>query len=253
MQTRIIKGKEHVLYNNKDEARQVMSLEDIHEDWRVAPLNSWVLTDDEQVCQILERGELNGQAYVRTVVGMFKCAPTSKMSGEMRPNIYNFSGLFEEQRVLNKEKPSKQEYIFARYIAKGEGVTDAFKKAFPDAKSEKYIKRRTSLLLRTERISTLIEKEIEKILHKTDITPEYLLQKTKDIVDSEEARDSDKLASIKILMEISGILGKKEQKTESIQLFQGFTPEQLAVLEGGNNVKKIAEQTRELPDMPEED
>ena len=99
----------------------------------------------------------------------------------------------------------------------------------------------------------MIEKEIEKILHKTDITPEYLLQKTKDIVDSEEARDSDKLASIKILMEISGILGKKEQKTESIQLFQGFTPEQLAVLEGGNNVKKIAEQTRELPDMPEED
>tara|TARA_R100000697_G_scaffold122821_1_gene153301 strand:- start:1932 stop:2459 length:528 start_codon:yes stop_codon:yes gene_type:complete len=175
------------------------------------------------------------------------------MSGEMRPNIYNFSGLFEEQRVLNKEKPSKQEYIFARYIAKGEGVTDSFKKAFPDAKSEKYIKRRSSLLLRTERITTLIEKEIEKILHKTDITPEYLLQKTKEIVDKEDARDADKLASLKILMEISGILGKKEQKTESIQLFQGFTPEQLEVLEGGKNVKKIAEQTRELPDMSEED
>ena len=80
-----------------------------------------------------------------------------------------------------------------------------------------------------------------------------MLEKTKEIVDSEEARDADKLSSIKILMEISGLLGKKEQKTESIQLFQGFTPEQLEVLEGGKNVKKIAEQTRELPDMPEED
>ena len=54
-------------------------------------------------------------------------------------------------------------------------VFDAFKKAYPDAKSEKYIKRRTSLLLRTERISTLIDKEIQKILEETDITPEYLL------------------------------------------------------------------------------
>jgi hypothetical protein len=35
-------------------------------------------------------------------------------------------------------------------------------------------------------------------------------------------------------------------------LFQGFSPEQLRVLEGGD-VKKIAEQTRELPDVPEED
>ncbi len=253
MQSRIIKGKEHVLYSNKDEARQVMSIKDIQQDWRVAPLNSWVLTDDEQVCQILERGNLNGQEYVRTVVGMFRCASSTEMSGAMRPNIYNFSGQYEEHRVLNKKTPSKQEHLFARYIAKGEGVTESFKKAFPDAKSDKYIKRRTQLLLKTERINTLIDKEIEKILERTDITPEYLLKQTKDIIDKEEARDSDKLASLKILMEISGLLGKKEKKTESIQLFQGFSPDQLKVLEGGSNVKKIAEQTREVPDLQEED
>jgi len=101
-------------------------------------------------------------------------------------------------------------------------------------------------------VQELIDKEIQKMLEETDITPKYLLLKTREIVDNEEARDSDKLSSIKILMEISGMLGKKEQKTESIQLFQGFSPEQLQVLEGGN-VKKIAEQSRELPDVPEED
>jgi len=36
-------------------------------------------------------------------------------------------------------------------------------------------------------------------------------------------------------------------------LFQGFSPDQLKVLEGGSNVKKIAEQTREVPDLQEED
>jgi hypothetical protein len=142
--------------------------------------------------------------------------------------------------------------LFAKYIIKGEGVTEAFKKAYPKAKSPQYIKEKTNLLLRTERVQELIDKEIQKMLEETDITPKYLLLKTREIVDNEEARDSDKLSSIKILMEISGMLGKKEQKTESIQLFQGFSPEQLQVLEGGN-VKKIAEQSRELPDVPEED
>ena len=56
-----------------------------------------------------------------------------------------------------------------------------------------------------------------------------------------------------MLMEIAGLLGKKEQKTESITLFKGFSKEQLDLLEGGKNVKKIATQTRELPDMPKED
>ena len=44
-----------------------------------------------------------------------------------------------------------------------------------------------------------------------------------------------------------------EQKTESLALFQGFTPEQLKLLDGGNNVKKIAEQTRTVSDVSEED
>lgn len=253
MKKRVIKGKEHVLFDSKDEARQVMSIQDIHSDWRVAPLHSWTLTDDGQVCQVLERGDINGVKYVRTVVGMFKCAPSIYMEGEMRDNIYNFSGIREHQRFINKKTPSNQEYLFARYIAKGEGIIDSFKKAYPNATSENYINKKASMLLKTERVSTLIDKEIEKILEKAEITPQYLLEKTKEIVDKEEARDSDKLASLKILMEISGLLGKKEQKTESIALFQGFSPEQLKLLEGGNNVKKIGEQTRELPDMSEED
>ena len=92
----------------------------------------------------------------------------------------------------------------------------------------------------------MIDKEIEKILDETEITTKYLLLKTKEIVDNLEARDSDKISSLKMLMEISGLLGKKEQKTESIQLVKGFSPKQLELLEG-NNVKEIASQEREIP------
>tara|TARA_R100000234_G_C4843166_1_gene111989 strand:- start:6 stop:521 length:516 start_codon:yes stop_codon:yes gene_type:complete len=171
----------------------------------------------------------------------------------MRDNIYSFSGRRSEHIARDRKNITKNEYLFAKYIAKGEGIIDAFKHAFPKSKSENYIKERSNLLLKTERIKKLIDKEVQRILEETEITPKYLLLKTKEIVDNQEARDSDKISSLKMLMEIAGLLGKKEQKTESITLFKGFSKEQLELLEGGNNVKKIATQTRELPDMPDED
>ena len=252
MKKRIVKGKEHILYDNIDEARVAIPNIIVQDDWREAKTADWIITDDGKVCEVLESGTLNGQRYVRTVVGMFRCASSIKIEGDMRANIYNFQGLNSNTVTKNRIKPTRQEHLFAKYVIKGDNVIDAFKKAYPKAKSPSYIKEKTNLLLRTERVKELIDKEIQKLLEETDISPKYLLLKAKEIVDNEEGRDSDKLSSLKILMEISGMLGKKEQKTESIQLFQGFSPEQLKVLEGGN-VKKIGEQTRELPDMSEED
>ena len=240
MKKRTIKGQEHIVYDNINELRQAMPLQDVLEDWRNAPVSSWTLTDDGQVCEVLERGTINNQRYVRTAIGMFNCAPT----------IYKFSGKNSNTVFKEREKPTKKEFLFAKYVAKGDGIIEAFKRAYPQSKSEQYIKEQSSMLLKTERIKTLIDKEIQKILEKTEITPEYLLLKTKEIVDNIEARDSDKISSLKMLMEISGLLGKKEQKTESIALFKGFSPEQLAALEG-KDVKQIASQEREIPQLPD--
>lgn len=105
---RIIKGKEHIIYKNIAELRQAMSNIKVYDDWRTAPLDSWVLTDDEQVCQILEKGNINNISYVRTAIGMFKCAPFIKIEGEPRENIYNFSGLNINTRTkLRKIQLSK--------------------------------------------------------------------------------------------------------------------------------------------------
>jgi hypothetical protein len=250
MKKRIIKQKEHIVYENLDELRQVMPDEQVYDDWRTAPVFAWTLTDDEQVCQVLEKGKVDNQDYVRTAIGMFRNAPSAKMEGKLRENIYAFSGKSARSILKDRINPSKQEFLFARYVAKGDGIVEAFKKAYPKASSEKYIKEQSSMLLKTERIKTLIDKEIEKILNETEITPKYLLLKTKEIVDNEEAKDSDKISSLKMLMEISGLLGKKEQKTESISLFKGFSPEQLELLEG-KNVKKIASQEREMHRLPD--
>jgi hypothetical protein len=89
MKKRTIKDKEHIVYENIDELRQVMPDIKIYEDWRNAPLWSWVLTDDGQVCQIIDKGTLNNREYIRTAIGMFACAPSQRMEGELRKNIYN--------------------------------------------------------------------------------------------------------------------------------------------------------------------
>ena len=141
---------------------------------------------------------------------MFACAPSQRMEGELRKNIYNFNGINSKEHFKARNSPTKQEFLFAKYVVKGEKVVDAYK-AFPSAKSEDYINLKDTALMKTKRIETLIDKELEALLEKVEITPQYLLEKTKEIVDKVDVRDNDKLNSIKILMEISGMLNKKEQ------------------------------------------
>ena len=73
---------------------------------------------------------------------------------------------------------------------------------------------------------------------KVGIDEDYLLEKAKVIVDKDEARDSDKLRALEMLMKIAGMF-PKEKKTESLAVFEGFSKEKLAQL-GGASVKLIS-------------
>lgn len=81
----------------------------------------------------------------------------------------------------------------------------------------------------------MIDKEIELLLNETGITKSYLLGKTKDIVESEEAKDSDKMRAIETLMKISGMLSteKKVDSVALIQEFTGFSQEKLNAFKNG--------------------
>lgn len=78
---------------------------------------------------------------------------------------------------------STQKRVFAKYIASGIEPLDAYKKAYPKCNSDIYAKQRTQVLLKSEKVKQLIDKEIELLLNDTGITKSYLLEQTKDIVD----------------------------------------------------------------------
>jgi len=78
----------------------------------------------------------------------------------------------------------------------------------------------------------MVKEEISLILKEEGVTPEYIIQKYKDIADISE-RDQDRLRSLDALAKMSGLFNT-EQKKEELTVWAGFSPEQLEAIKGEN-------------------
>ena len=225
-----IKGKEHYLYDNAEEFRAFHTEKPLRHYWRDGIEGEWVKTDDDFVCQILRKMEIGNKDCVRTVCGTFDINNKREMLGEdgIAENIYSFSG----KRESFSKNVSKGQFLFAQYIAQGVDVTDAYKKAYPRAKSEHGIQRQISKLLKTENVQKMIKEEIHKCLEDEGVTADWIIGRYKDIADLAE-RDSDKLRSLESLSKIAGLFDLNEKKSEQLTVFAGFTPEQLEEVKNG--------------------
>ena len=247
MDIKEIKGIPHKLYDNESEFKAFCPNETVVGGWREGDVNDWVLTDDGYVCQILFKSELNHPGYktprtmVRTVCGSFIVEQkTHKILGEkgIAENIYAFSGnreaLYERQ---NNRKLKNREFLFARYVASGDNVLNAYQKAYPKAKDMDYIKKKSNILVNKEEIRTMVKEEIKKILADEGVSPEWIVAKYKDIADLSD-RDTDKLRSLEALAKMAGLFDT-EKKQEQLTVFTGFTPEQMEAI-GGGKTKLVA-------------
>ena len=228
---RLIKGNEEIIYSSEAEFKKYED-EEIHENWRKAPKGAWIKTDNGKVVRILARNSMVRRDkvydFIRTPYGQFICEDHVTIKGEPKTNIYTFSGKSWYESINDRENPTKKEFLFAKYYANGTGAVDSYIKAYGSG-SVKNAKEKSNLLLKQKRIQSLINDEMQKALDETEISPTYLLERMKGIVDDMEANNRDKIQSIKILMQVSGML-TPEKKTESLTVFQGFSQEQLQAL-----------------------
>ena len=148
-------------------------------------------------------------------------------------HIYSFSGRYT--KTVDK-KDNSRHFLFAKYVARGDDVLDAFRKAYPDAKSESYIRQESSRLLKKESIQKMVKEEIREILDEEGATPKYIIQGYKQVCDISE-RDTDKLRALDSLAKISGLFDTQEKKTEELQVFAGFSPEQLETITDRKGLK----------------
>tara|TARA_Y100000310_G_C20373834_1_gene664788 strand:- start:238 stop:783 length:546 start_codon:yes stop_codon:yes gene_type:complete len=148
-------------------------------------------------------------------------------------HIYSFSG---KKQVYGDIKISERHFLFAKYIATGDSIVDAYKKAFPRAKSEDYIKRTATSLIKTENIQSMVTEEIRAILDEEGVTPKYQIRSYKQVADLAE-KDTDKLRALDSLSKISGLFDSGSKKTEELTVWAGFSPEQLKSIQDGSQFK----------------
>ena len=208
MDFKSIKGNPHYLFDDLQEYKAFGNDEEVISSWRKGDEDDWVYTDDGFICQILKKSQVSHPGYKtpRTMV-----------------------------RTV--------EFLFARYVASGENTLSAYKKAYPMAQNENYIKKKSNFLLQKEEIRTMVKEEIQKILNDEGVTPEWIIGKYRDIVALSES-DSNKLRSLDSLTKISGLFDT-DKKQEQLTVFQGFTPKQLEALQSGKETNMLAHAEKE--------
>ena len=229
-----IKNTKHYLYDNKKEFSIARPDASIRHNWRHGEEGEWVYTDDGFVCQILRKLDIAGNdnksvGCIRTVCGTFIAKDKNKeMLGEdgIAENIYTFSGTNRSQENFNTRERNSRELIFARYVARGIDNAEAYRLAYPDARSSRYIKNRAETLRKTETIDKMIDQERRKKLDEEGVTDNWLIERYKTIADLAE-NDNAKLRSLDSLAKISGLFDTEIKKSEQVTIWRGFTPEQL--------------------------
>ena len=228
---------------------EVYELDEVPEDitvvnnWRDAELGDWVLTDDDCVIQILRKGTMlkakgkNPKVhYLGTCTGTFPATKTAKMDASRRENIYSFGGRPEAESVMNRDSLTKYESIFVAYIIAGMDPKEAYMKAFK-TRNPGYAGIKAGRLLKTERVTSQMKKELEPVMEDLGIDESFILKAIKEVA---ELSDKDE-TRLKALFKLSDIMDMEDKNKTSVTqisgaVFQGFSNE---TLESAERPKEI--------------
>ena len=217
-----VKGEDHFIYDLESELP-----EDVHpiENWRDGLPGDWVRADDNAYVQILERKKIGKSEGVRTCVGTYMVTQT--MDTAERDSRYTINGKLDSNTVKERKKPTDKEVIFASKIVRGADAVKAYMEVYR-SNNENHAKRRSALLLKTERINTLMnptKEELTEVFASLDVDLKFLIREAKDqVIDGKNG--SDKMNALKMLWEAFGVVTQKKV-TEVAGIFQGFEPAQL--------------------------
>ena len=142
MEIKSIKGVEHRLYDNYDEFKAFQGNLTPKDNWREGDAGAWVYTDDRHIVQILKVFYISvpstnkKRKCVRTVCGSFVCEQkNAEILGEsgVAENIYTFSGNYESIKNIRSTKLSSKKLLFAKYVAAGIDMAEAYSRGYPKA------------------------------------------------------------------------------------------------------------------------
>ena len=214
-----IKGKEHLVYDLESELPKDIT---IAPDWKNARDGDWVRADDNAYIQVLKRKKVGKTDVVQTCICTYSV--NSKMDTAERKSRHNLSGKSSYETLRDRKNPTGQERLFAKRIVLGQDAVEAYMDVY-NANSKGYAKKRAALLLKTQRMDVLMDKNKEDVMGKLKIDLYYLLEKAKNEVDNGK-NGSDRLSALKMLWDAWGVV-EKQKMTEITGIFQGFEQNKL--------------------------
>lgn len=223
-----IKGIKHFIYTIEEWESKYP--ESTLVSWRIGQEGNWVLTDDNHVVQILKRAKYNNTEIVRCITGTFNVNRGIRMGSAIPDNIYSFSKYKVAENFKNREKLTNNEFLFAQYVINTQDAVSSYLKAYK-TNNKDYARKRSSELLRSERVRKMVSKEIQDIMESEGVSKHYMIQVFKQIADLAE-RDNDKLRAVENLAKIAGLY-ETEKKSEQLTVFAGFTDEQMKAISNG--------------------
>ena len=213
------------------------------DNWREAEVGDWILSDDDNVIQVLRKGTMlkaKGKDrkvhYIGTCTGTFPCIDTAKMDTSKRENIYSFGGKLEPDSVMQRDRLTKYESIFVSYIIAGMDPKDAYMKAFK-TRNPGYAGIKAGRLLKTERVTSQMKKELEPVMEDLGIDESFILKAIKEVA---QLSDKDE-TRLKALFKLSDIMDMEDKNKTSVTqisgaVFQGFSDD---LLESAERPKEI--------------
>jgi len=215
----MVKDKEHFVYDLESELPANI---EIVLSWKNARDGDWVQADDNAYIQVLKRKKVGKTDVIQTCIGTYSV--NGKMDTSERKDRYNLNGKTSYEATRDRKNPTGREKLFARRIVLGQEAVEAYIDIY-NTKNVDYAKKQSALLLKTQRIDVLMDKNKEDIMGKLKIDLYYLLERAKDEVDNGK-NGSDRISALKMLWDAWGVV-EKQKMTEITGIFQGFEPKKL--------------------------
>ena len=105
--------------------------------------------------------------------------------------------------MMEKDLTFKQKLFIKHYMTNGYNATKAYMSAYPDSSYDS-ARSRAPDLLANPNIKEYLKKEQDEVADALLITKEKLVIKLLEIINSDSARNSDKVSATKLLGEMSG-------------------------------------------------
>lgn len=205
-----------------------------YEDWRTAQQKGdYVKTEDGFVVEVLNVGRRDDKlVWIRTCTGSYTAL--QNLTAEDRECRWTFNG---RNPGRNDTRPNK---IFARMVAHGMDLVEAYMQTHPRAKNRQRARYRAMALFESKSVQKIVSEELGDILTKLGITKEYVLKGYKDLVEDADS-DSVKISALNSLSKVVGLITEKKEETRA-GLFLGFSRDEM---------KEIQSVAAGLPQMTE--